>query len=460
MKYSGHLGEGNTGTVDIADYNKAREQLEIILTWETDFDAMRVAGNADDQKKIFIVDRFKQVFAIEWYIRGWGYTVESGKIKNILSKHGSLFETSINGPDGTNPWVNVWACRDDFESVDFHPDKDESFKKHNNIFGFTAFYWRYSGENAGTTGNNYDKYSATAMWATTIMEYDDWGTMKPCKKRLVDESTGALADGKDWFGRQLEKTPGQADMFADNILKMIQTKGFDITNLTPILKNSTNNYQELREMLADPTKTIDFLDATTNKTVSVSFWPDDLDYIFYLLGECANESVGIEINSMTIVEKEIVEKENLESDAEYKNEAVYEGDDHELPDEVPYVGERDPETKPWVTVSSGVHVASMEVNTRRVDKTARHTYKPPIKKELPPPKETNDDDGGDWTETTTPPDETDEDDGGGWGTELEWDEEIEEWDGGDWTELEWDGETEDDTTTSWGGLPDESDGDG
>lgn len=236
------------------------------INWITDFD-----------QKVFVVDRFKMIFSlipwtdsVEWLRklakRRWK-TYESlmWYTDSKLSKKGATTpgeKFPLADKSYRDKLINsLWGG-----TVDRKPDS--------NLVGMTAFYKRWR---AGV-GENPDEliwqqlsqaygYSMTEIWGTDYL----W--------QLYPIEQDDLNDTKDWFINNLAKT-----QVHKNILKNAFSEKIWIGI------NDDQLYKLLRWEEVD---------------INIDKWVKkvtiDVNYVFYLLWECANESIWVKLWSLKIV---------------------------------------------------------------------------------------------------------------------------------------------------------------
>ncbi len=251
---------GIDNVLDNTDYEKAFEALKKILNWElknSKFDMLRkeMNNNPSTQEKLMIVDRFKAIFSYhidleltdtqkgrKWYMRLLWY---DKKTKYPLNN--SYKESILKKLDNS----------------------DYGREEQKNLFGMTAFYRLWMGD-------TWRSYSMTQMWSTNVL----WWHMET----IVDWD---LQNTKERFWNNLDKSNPHKDVFVDSLVEKIGesfvTKAFIEKNLQKLL-----NWEQ-----------IDISDENgINKKIEL-----DLDYVFYLLWECANESIWAELKWVKIFEK-------------------------------------------------------------------------------------------------------------------------------------------------------------
>ena len=253
------------GLIDDTEITKAIEYLQPMLPRDNTLitSLNGYLSSSDWQIKSYVVDRLKQIFAKDAYY--------SGKtIPYILSRHNN--RQKVTWPSGEFVPQNL-VKEMTTTRIERKNNTQSYYQEHaipnKNIVWYTAFYRNY--------GNQYGniKYSMTSLGST-------WSQVEP---HIISESNKEYA--KDWFLNNLKKNKYEVEKLAMSLEKQFTKQWVSVS-----LKNS------------DYTKTRDILQQLLSwKEINVASWEKihiDISYIFYLLGECCNESLGIKINSLTI----------------------------------------------------------------------------------------------------------------------------------------------------------------
>ena len=198
--------------------------------------------------------------------------------QNVKRRGNYYRKESMKGPNWQSIFDKLSVKRDDILS-EIH-DYNPVFK--GNILWATAFYHR----------NNTAKWLAlTWLGATNVL----WGTVKPLENddRVKAEKWFMWWENEKWdyVPWVLEKTPTEwANLKRIVKGKMGLSGDLSDENLKKILK-----WEEV-ELTLDNSK----------KMVKVKL-EQPIKYVFYLMWECANESVGMELWNITILEQEEVD---------------------------------------------------------------------------------------------------------------------------------------------------------
>ncbi len=255
--------------INATDYNAAYTTLIKILEKNSNYANLTEVKNLiesntlTDADRAFIVDKFKAIFSYIIYLTdgindGANLTATVNGRKDIYKK--------MLWPDERTAYPLTTDYRSTIRDLLKGTNK-LTRQTMENLIGFTAFYRL-----------NWDgrKYSMTALWATNILSKWDW------TKSMAEINKTDLPAAEEWFVNNL------------NANKMNQQK--ILTKLNSQLTNYGIALEEkhLESLFSWEYQTIDIW----GKIVKL-----DLQYYFYLLGECANESIGTIINSITIYEQ-------------------------------------------------------------------------------------------------------------------------------------------------------------
>lgn len=256
--------------IDATDYNKAYTTLIAILEKNVNYANLTEVKNLIDSKtltdadKAFIVDKFKAVFSYLIYLTDG--TNDWANLVTEIGRRWNTYKTTMKWPDEKTPYPLTTDYRSAIKDL-LKGEKKLNRETIENLIGFTAFY-RLNGEGR--------KYSMTALWATKILSKWDW------TKSMAEINKTDLPAAEEWFVNNL------------NANKLNQQKILEKLNAQLINYNITLDNTHLKSLFSWEHKTIDIW----GKIVKL-----DLTYYFYLLGECANESIGTIINSITVYEK-------------------------------------------------------------------------------------------------------------------------------------------------------------
>jgi len=253
--------------VDEDNYKIAFEKLKILLDNKlsnpmfNDLKSKIDDSNLSSQDKLMIVDRFKAIFSYHIDLTLWANEV--AYLNSLVAKRGYEYE-KLKWYDQTTDFPlkeksyreKVLNQLKDKEILSRVPEK--------NLFGMTAFYrlWKLQ---------EWRSYSMTQMWSTNVLG----GYME-------NIATEDLASTQNWFLNNLDKSGLHKQIIKDSLQKQISIPNLKLTD------------DQLKDLLSW-------------KNIDIDKWNTkiklDIDYVFYLLWECANESIWINLKSVTISNK-------------------------------------------------------------------------------------------------------------------------------------------------------------
>ncbi len=248
------------------NYDKAYKKLQE-MAWadSQSSDIKTFLSNAKtDEEKRLIVNEFKGIFATNVLAH------KKSSLDGVITNHRDTF-TRLDW----NEWGDLRSIADTLKQYrkdlvdEIKNSADGSWniehtKIEKNVFGYTAFYRTASGEDAR-------KYSMTALWATRMLGG---------KSKEIDPTTKEWREifGSSWlFFKNLEKNTNDLDDIVKQVNEALKKQDANISDLTK---------DQVLNLLKNPNKTIQLGD------VKIS---PDIGYLFYLLGECANESFGLRL---------------------------------------------------------------------------------------------------------------------------------------------------------------------
>lgn len=252
----------DTDKLDQTELNIAKAALLKIL-WEDNALAKYIITlNNDYQTLAYIMDRMKQIFAMERYQSSLTalWTRRKDIYHDILSPSGNTLPGSIT----RNLVQNKWNLDEGF-------DENKS-QEYSNLIGYTAFYrkeWSPA-------------WSMTAPGSTTV--YNNFISDKLEDNQIT--GVNQLTDGKKRFLNNLDKQTYEKDL----LLAAVQSK-ISKEYKTQITSDNLLSFLKTGEL-----------------RISIDNWKKkyiltlESTYHFYLLGECANESLGIKIGGIKIKE--------------------------------------------------------------------------------------------------------------------------------------------------------------
>ncbi|HRX63623.1 MAG TPA: hypothetical protein P5060_00790 [Candidatus Absconditabacterales bacterium] len=251
---------GINNLLDETDYDSAMDELVKILSDNNSFKSEDIFDDLrskifDDNKlkidlsmsdKVMIIDRFKAIFS---------YHIDMDTYAEI-PKYGDGY-MKLFGYDNAAEYP-LGAEYKGLVLEKLKTKNNISRERQDNLFGMTAFY------RLGQ-GNEGRGFSMTQMGSTNVLG----GVMENIKSADLEKT-------QTWFLNNLEKSQVHKEILKESLVAQIDGV------------NSLND-EQLMNLLRGEQVDID------GKKVTL-----DLDYVFYLLGECANESIGIKINKIKI----------------------------------------------------------------------------------------------------------------------------------------------------------------
>ena len=274
-----------------AEYLMAAEELVKMLPWK-EYDEFKTALEIvkKDEKKVFanpqlatqVMDRLKAEFAtVPEFLKKTKTAVE-----NLASQRNSEYKKHHQKKSVLEDFSNSKLKIDYISLARQLPDHLEA-NPIPNLIGFTAFYRRNAKDARGM--------SMTAYGQTNVL-----GNTFPIDKEKEKE----LRDNaKEWLLANLDKQTEQLKTIARSIgIFPKATKGVDT------IKEHDKNNQEIEIKVLS-------LDSITQllKWESVDLWGKKItlntQIVKYFLAECANESIGIQIDSITIEDSQQIEQQ-------------------------------------------------------------------------------------------------------------------------------------------------------
>lgn len=269
----------NRSIIDNSSYDTAFDALKDILDKKIDdhtFDALRnkiYADNLSINEKVMVVDRFKSIFSYHIDLtngtNNWNYFNKLLRWRGEIYKNLKWYDRNQKFPKLDTDY------RSKISSKIWNIDKLEKIEK-NNLFGMTAFYRLWN-------SHEWRSYSMTQMWSTNVLG----GYME----NILEWDLEAT---QNWFLNNLDKSGPHKNILKETLQKQIWITDLNLTD------------EQLKMLLM--WKPIDINDGKTRINLG-------LEYVFYLLWECANESIGINLQNITIMERE-----DLENPREEENE--------------------------------------------------------------------------------------------------------------------------------------------
>ncbi len=266
----------NRSMIDNSNYETAFNALKEILKNKIDgniFDSLRAKiqdQNLSLNDKVMMVDRFKAIFSYHIDLTNWSNDWKY--LKSLISWRWDIYK-NLKWYDRSQVFpVLQNNYRTNILNQIWNNDKLDKIEK-NNLFGMTAFYRLWN-------SHEWRSYSMTQMWSTNVLG----GYMEK-----IAESD--LKSTQNWFLNNLNKSGPHKDILKDTLQKQIWISELELSD------------EQLKQLLS--WNHIDINDWKTRIKL-------DLDYVFYLLWECANESIGIDLKSITVMEKITTDDNNQE----------------------------------------------------------------------------------------------------------------------------------------------------
>ena len=257
------------GVIDTSDYNSAFTNINQILQKNkksyTEMTELQWLMNKTDlslEEKKYIVDMFKATFS---YIP----TLTDGKekdwatLKYLIWRRWNIYKGMV-WPSGEKYPLNHEYRQDILNTLQSKNKLDRIAV--DDLVGFTAFY-KLNGEAR--------KYALTPLGGTNILGYNG----NPVMEEIQEEDK---TKAQDWFMKNLEKNPESKA----TVWKAIKDRLFENEITLP------------KEKEAELIKSL-----LLWNTISLDSWQKisiDINRLFYLLGECGNESIGMKIGGLHI----------------------------------------------------------------------------------------------------------------------------------------------------------------
>lgn len=252
------------GVLDSSDYDTAFDRLKILLNGKLRnpcFDGLR--WKLDDvnislEEKIMIVDRFKAIFSYNDKLTSrWNLLLQ---LKGRWDTYKQLrwYDTSVDFPLTSKDYRE--AVLQQFEETYQGWEWENQFSRrpHPNLIGMTAFYRLWEKE----------------VWRSYMMTEFGWtNVLWDIVEAIADED---IEQTREWFMKNLEKSGLHKEILKSALSEKIKSAlGIDEFELWD------DNLEKILRW--------EDIDIWTKK-IKIN-----MKYIFYLLWECANESIWVEI---------------------------------------------------------------------------------------------------------------------------------------------------------------------
>ena len=258
-----------------AEYLAAAKELTEMLSWD-EYNGLKTALGVveKDGKKVFanpkvatqIIDRLKAIFAT---IPGKQKETKSA-VENLARQRNSEYMRNHNKKSVLEGF-SAGKLKIDYVGLAGQLSPKPESNPMENLIGFTAFYRRNAKDARGM--------SMTAYGQTNVLD-----KTFPVEKEQEDQV-------KQWLLENLEKQPMQLKAIAKSIGKF-KEKSDALTNDGYLSEKS------IKELLS--WKSIDLW----KKNITLN-----MQIVKYFLAECANESIGIQIDGITIEDSQQVEQQ-------------------------------------------------------------------------------------------------------------------------------------------------------
>jgi len=261
--------------LDAHDYETAFTTLKKLLAKNAKYDELPELKQLIERpdlsanEKMLIVDKFKTIFSYITILTNGKWDWQD--LNKLIEKRKNIYQTMI--------WPNKdkYPLTTDYRSTILHNLKWKDTLTRTpveNLIGFTAFY---------KLNGNGRKYAMTPIWGTNVLS---WGNLEESMMTINEEEKWAA---QEWFIKNLEVN-------SDN-KKIVLEKISNLLNKNNIMLTATDLENNLTDFLTWKELIIQDLRLDSLKKISI-----DINRVFYLLGECANESLGIKINGIKIKE--------------------------------------------------------------------------------------------------------------------------------------------------------------
>ena len=251
--------------IDATDYTTAFGKLQEILDKNekykelTNLKLLIEKKDLLDNEKMLIVDKFKTIFSYMTYLTNGKDDVKN--LNDLINDHRKDTYTGMKWPNGEK-----YPLTTDYRKTILNNLKWQNILSRTrveNLIGFTAFY-RLHGDGR--------KYAMTPVGGTNVLT---WSSLQ---ESMISIDANDKPKAQDWFIKNLDVNKDNEKMVVDKINLLLEKNNIAITadDLPTLIK--------WNELVID----------SSNKIRIDSNW------VFYLLGECGNESFGMEIKGITI----------------------------------------------------------------------------------------------------------------------------------------------------------------
>lgn len=252
--------------IDATDYASAFTVLKRILSKNPKYDQLPDLKSLIEKpdlsvnERILIVDKFKTIFSYITYLSDG--KADGSNLSALITRRWSIY-TSMEWPDGMK-----YPLTTEYRKTILANLKGENQLTREpveNLIGFTAFY-RLNG-----TGR---KYAMTPVGGTNVLM---WSTLEESMMSINEHDKG---NAQNRFIKNLDVNSDNKKMVVEKINSLLKKNNITIME------------KDIPTLL-----TWKYLSIDSFRKISI-----DITRMFYLLGECGNESLGMKIENINIQE--------------------------------------------------------------------------------------------------------------------------------------------------------------
>lgn len=212
----------------------------------------------------FIVDKCKAIFSFNRYLTDWNNDGANVPRTRVWYK-------TLLWPDNTTPYPLSWYDYKNELKTQLGSTKKLHRTSVENLVGFTSFYRIQNDTKAR-------KYSMTALGGTNVLSNNP----NDASWSMVPIRSEDLSKTQEWFAKNLDVNKTNKEIILAKLNKQLESQNITLT------------IEHISSLFRWSNTTIDIW----GKIVKL-----DVKYYFYLLGECANESIGAQINTIKVYEQ-------------------------------------------------------------------------------------------------------------------------------------------------------------
>lgn len=219
------------------------------------------------EQKRYIVDAFKPIFS---YIINLTDGKQDGKNLNLLiNQRKNIYKTMI-WPDGESYPLSTDYRGTLVKNLTWKTELKRTLVE--NLIGFTAFY---------KLNDKGRKYAMTPIGGTNVLS---WTSLEDAMIRLDETDT---PKAQEWFFNNLDINPENKKHVLERIEKLLSDSNIKLPD--------ANKEENIMKMLRWKEHIIQDISIDSFKKININ-----VDWVFYLLGECGNESLGMNIKNISI----------------------------------------------------------------------------------------------------------------------------------------------------------------